>query len=84
MDLLSCDIAADEERLRVFDVNAPAYPILARALIARRDNLKSPVGALEKRLSAINPPDHATADGAAILSESNADGQLQSIASAVG
>jgi hypothetical protein len=32
--------STDEQRVRVFDVRDRAYPILARTLAARRDNLK--------------------------------------------
>jgi hypothetical protein len=57
IEQLNRDIAAEEERVRIFDVSAPAYPILAKSLIARRDNLRSTIAALVKRLSAINRPD---------------------------
>jgi hypothetical protein len=67
MEQLSRDIAAEEERVRVFDVNAPAYPILAKSLMVRRDNLRSTIAALEKRLRAIDPPAHATSDGTPIF-----------------
>jgi ABC-type transporter Mla subunit MlaD len=49
--LLDDDIAAAEERARVFNSFDAAYPVLARTLAARRDNLKATVAALEKRLA---------------------------------
>jgi len=50
IQILDVDISTEEERARVFDVRDPAYPILARTLAARRDNLKVTVAALEQRL----------------------------------
>jgi hypothetical protein len=35
----------------VFDKSQVEYPMLARTLAARRDNLKDTIAALEKRLS---------------------------------
>jgi hypothetical protein len=52
--ILDSDIAAEEERARVFDRSDAMYPILARALAARRDNLKGTIAALDKRLATIN------------------------------
>ena len=49
--LLDQDIAAEEERAQVFDRSHSAYPILARTLTARRDNLSATIAALEKRLA---------------------------------
>ena len=40
IQILDIDILTEEERVRVFDVCDRAYPILARTLAARRDNLK--------------------------------------------
>ena len=48
--LLDCDIAKEEERFRVSNRADPAYPMLARTLSTRRDNLKSTIAALENRL----------------------------------
>jgi hypothetical protein len=47
--LLDQDIIAEQERAQVFDRSHPAYPILARTLTARRDNLSATISALEKR-----------------------------------
>ena len=49
--ILDCDIAAEEERARVLNPFDAAYPILARTLAARRDNLKETIAALEKWLT---------------------------------
>jgi hypothetical protein len=51
--ILDCDIATEEERARVFDRSDAMYPILARTLAARRDNLKVTVAALGQRIAKI-------------------------------
>jgi hypothetical protein len=56
IQILDCDVANEEERARVSDRSDPAYPILARALAARRDNLRDTIAALEKRLATIKVP----------------------------
>jgi hypothetical protein len=48
--VLDCDIATEKEGARVSNRSDAAYPILARMLAARRDNLKATVAALERRL----------------------------------
>jgi hypothetical protein len=48
---LDCDIATEEERAGISDRSAVAYPILARMLATRRDNLKDTITALERRLA---------------------------------
>ena len=52
--VLDCDVATEEERARVFDKSDPHYPMLARTLAARRDNLNRTVAALGQRLEAID------------------------------
>jgi hypothetical protein len=52
--LLDYDIATEEERAQVFDPSHHAYPILATALTARRDNLRATIAALEKRLASLH------------------------------
>ena len=42
-ELLDQDIAAEEERDQAFYPSHPAYPILARTLTVRRDNLRPPL-----------------------------------------
>jgi hypothetical protein len=48
--ILDSDIATEGERVGVSDPFDPNYPIFARTLTARRDNLKDTIAALEKRL----------------------------------
>jgi hypothetical protein len=54
VEILDCDVATEEVRARVFDKSDALYPILARTLAARRDNLKLTVAALGQRLRAID------------------------------
>ena len=54
--LLDCDITTEEERARISDRSEPAYPILARTLAARRDNLRGTIAALEQRLTTVKVP----------------------------
>ena len=56
VQVLTCDIATEEERARVFDRSDAKYAILARTLAARRDNLKDTIAALEQRLATIKAP----------------------------
>jgi hypothetical protein len=48
--ILDRDIATKEDCARFSNPSDAAYPILARVLAARRDNLKVTVAALERRL----------------------------------
>jgi hypothetical protein len=50
--VLESDIAAEEERSGVSDPFNANYPVLARTMTARRNNLRETIGALERRLSA--------------------------------
>jgi hypothetical protein len=50
VDLLNWDIDAEEERTRLHDLSDPAYPILARTLRTRRDNLSATIAALRERV----------------------------------
>jgi hypothetical protein len=52
--LLDCDVTTEEERVGISDRSDAAYPILARTLAARRDNLKDTITALEQRLSKLD------------------------------
>jgi phage shock protein A len=54
VQLLNADIAAEEERTRISDRSDIAYPILARMLAIRRDNLEDTITALERRLSKLD------------------------------
>jgi len=49
--ILDSDIAAEQERARLSDRSDTDYPILAKTLAARRDNLQETITALKKRLS---------------------------------
>jgi len=46
-----CDIRTGEERAGVFNIADPLYPALARTLLARPNNLKVTVEALQKGLA---------------------------------
>jgi hypothetical protein len=48
VDILSADIEHEEARAGVRDVADPAYPVLARSLRARRDNIGATIASLEK------------------------------------
>jgi hypothetical protein len=49
--ILDGEIAAEEKRSGVTDAFNAAYPVLARMMTARRDNLKETIAALERRLA---------------------------------
>jgi hypothetical protein len=53
IQILDCEIATDEERAGVSDRSDPTYPILARTLAVRRNNLRDTITALEQRLSGL-------------------------------
>jgi hypothetical protein len=48
--ILDSHISTEEERAGVSDVFSAAYPILARVMTARRDNLKETIAAFERRI----------------------------------
>jgi hypothetical protein len=50
VQLLDSEIVTEEERTRCKDKRDPAYSVLARSLIARRDNLSATIVALEEKL----------------------------------
>jgi hypothetical protein len=52
--ILDSDIAAEEAQARIFDRTRAEYPILARTMAARRDNLLNTISALEQRLAQLN------------------------------
>jgi hypothetical protein len=54
VQMLNSDIAAEEERARVFERSEPEYPILARTLAVRRDNLTHTIAALERLLAEVD------------------------------
>ena len=47
--LIDADIKAEEKRAHAFDHSSPTYPVLARQLRARRDNLLATISLLEAR-----------------------------------
>ncbi len=49
--LLDSDIEAEEERTRCKDRRDAAYLILARTLVARRDNLSATIASLQGRVA---------------------------------
>ena len=49
--ILECDVATEEQHAQVFDPRDSAYPVLARSLVARRENIKNTITALERRLA---------------------------------
>ena len=46
-ELLTVDIEHEEARAGVRDLSDPAYPVLARSLRARRDNIRATIASLE-------------------------------------
>jgi hypothetical protein len=47
MDMLTADIEQEEARVGVLDVSDPTYPVLARSLRERRENIRVTIGSLE-------------------------------------
>jgi hypothetical protein len=47
VELLIVDIEHEETRASVRDLSDPAYPVLARSLRARRDNIRVTIASLE-------------------------------------
>jgi hypothetical protein len=50
VEIINVDIVAEEEQAGVSDRSRPEYPMLARALLARRDNHLDTIAALKQRL----------------------------------
>jgi len=50
VQILNSAIANEEQRAGIFDPLEAAYPMHARELLARRDNLTDTIAALELRL----------------------------------
>lgn len=49
--MFDCDIVTEKERTRCPDDSDPAYSVLARSLIPRRDNVAATTAILQERLS---------------------------------
>ena len=47
VELLTVDIEHEEARAGVRDLSDPTYPVLARSLRARRENIRATIAALE-------------------------------------
>jgi hypothetical protein len=47
VELLTVDIEHEEARAGVYDLADPAYPVLARSLRVRRENIEATIAALE-------------------------------------
>jgi hypothetical protein len=52
--ILDVDIAAEEERSQIFDQTNADYPMLARTIVARRENLKATIAVLETKLASLS------------------------------
>ena len=50
LQILVCDVATEEERAKASVPSDAGYPILARVMAVRRDNLKMTIAALQERL----------------------------------
>ena len=50
VDILNDGIAEEEARTGITDRREPGYPMRARALVARRDNLESTIASLQQRV----------------------------------
>ena len=51
--LIEEDIAREEKKAGEFDFSSPAYPIMARILRVRRNNLGNTIASLEGRLASL-------------------------------
>jgi hypothetical protein len=47
VDILAADIEHEEARAGVHDVSDPTYPVLARSLRVRRENIRTTIASLE-------------------------------------
>ena len=55
VQVLDIEIATEENRVGLHDLSNFAYPILSKTMVARRENLKGTIAALEQRFAKINP-----------------------------
>jgi hypothetical protein len=55
VEVLDCDVSTEEKSSHICDRSDARYPILARQLAARRDNLKVTIAALEAPLGSAQP-----------------------------
>lgn len=47
VELLTFNVEHEESRIGVHDLSDPAYPVLARSLRMRRDNIRATIASLE-------------------------------------
>jgi uncharacterized UPF0146 family protein len=50
VDILTADVEHEEARAGVRDVSDPTYPVLARSLSTRRDNIRTTIASLQALL----------------------------------
>jgi hypothetical protein len=55
VQVLDLEIVTEETRVGVRDLSDFAYPIMAKTMIARRENLKVTIAALEQRIAETDP-----------------------------
>ncbi|TKV71685.1 hypothetical protein FDV58_39260 [Bradyrhizobium elkanii] len=55
IQLFNSDIADEEQRAGVFNVSNVAYPLVAKGLRERRDNLIATIATLEAQLRKVDP-----------------------------
>ncbi len=55
VSIITADIEAEEARVNIGDIADPAYPMLARHLRSRRNNLQATINNLVDRLGAAHP-----------------------------
>jgi hypothetical protein len=55
VQILRVDICTEEERARVFDRADPLYPMVARTLLVRLENLGVTIADLKNRLTSLDP-----------------------------
>jgi hypothetical protein len=55
IQLFNSDIADEEQRTGVFNVSSVAYPLVAKDLRERRDNLVATIATLEAQLRELDP-----------------------------
>jgi hypothetical protein len=67
IEVLRIDIGTEENRVRIFDKTDRRYPVLAKTLTARRENLTRTVATLARQLDKLEAPATSTAPEAVQL-----------------
>jgi hypothetical protein len=57
--ILRVDVSIEEERARVFDRADPSYPMIARSLLTRVENLELTIANLKNQLISVDPENAA-------------------------